>query len=64
MTDFFDDQEAAELLASADFARHFADVVHREVMEPAKLLFGDRATPWIASTLRMTADVLERLDLR
>lgn len=63
MTDDLD-REVVELLESADFAKHFADIVYRELMEPAKLLFGDRAVPFVASTLRTTADVLERLDLR
>jgi hypothetical protein len=58
------DGELAQLLRGQEVARLLSDVIYREVMAPAHELFGDRATPWIASTLRTTADVLERLDLR
>jgi len=58
------ERELQDLLTSHDLATRLASVLHAEVMQPARELFGDRAAPWIASTLRTTADVLERLDLR
>jgi hypothetical protein len=55
--------EAEALLRGQAVARRLAELIQAEVIEPARELFGDRATPWSASTLRTTADVLERLDL-
>jgi hypothetical protein len=56
-------RELHQLVASQELATRLVDVLHREVMGPARDLFGDRATAWVASTLRTTAAVLERLDL-
>jgi hypothetical protein len=56
------DRELEDLLASQALAARLVDLLHVELFTPARELFGDRATPWIASTLRTTADVLERLD--
>jgi GMP synthase PP-ATPase subunit len=55
------EQELDELLSAHDLAGRLVDVIEFEVMEPARTLFGDRAVPWIASTLRATAAMLERL---
>jgi hypothetical protein len=55
------DDELADLLASHDLAGRLVDVIEFEIFEPARTMFGDRAVPWIASTLRATADLLERL---
>jgi hypothetical protein len=56
------DAELENLLASQALATRLVDLLHVELFAPARELFGDRATPWIASTLRTTAEVLERLD--
>jgi hypothetical protein len=61
MTDDLE-RELGQLVASHELATKLVEVLHREVMEPARDLFGDRATAWVASTLRTTAAVLERLD--
>jgi GMP synthase PP-ATPase subunit len=56
------DAELAELLSAHDLAGRLVDILDFELLTPARTLFGDRAVPWIASTLRTTADLLERLD--
>jgi hypothetical protein len=53
--------EVEELLAGHALAARLADVLAAEVLTPARELFGDRAVPWIAGTLRTTAEVLERM---
>ena len=58
------DAELEDLLRAQALTDRVVAVVCDELMTPARELFGDRAVPWIASTLRTTADVLERLDLR
>jgi hypothetical protein len=56
------DREAEEFFRGTELSQRLVDTVFRELMTPARELFGDGIVPWIASTLRMTADVLERLD--
>jgi hypothetical protein len=52
-----------ELLAQLQaLAARLVDLLHVELFAPARELFGDRATAWIASTLRTTAAVLERIE--
>jgi hypothetical protein len=55
------DEELDELLSAHDLAGRLVDVIEFELFDPARVLFGDRAVPWIASTLRATAAMLERL---
>jgi hypothetical protein len=52
--------EMEELLKGHALARRLAQVVHAKLLSPARELLGDRAVPWIAATLRTTAEVLER----
>jgi hypothetical protein len=56
------DRELADLLRAQALTDRVVAVVCDELMTPARELFGDRAVSWIASTLRMTAEVLDRLD--
>jgi hypothetical protein len=56
------DREIEQLLRSDVLVRNLVNALNDTVFTEARRLFGDRAAPWIASTLRTTADVLERLD--
>jgi hypothetical protein len=58
------DDELDALLSAHDLAGRLVDILEFEVFTPARDLFGDRATPWIASVLQTTAALIERLDLR
>ena len=53
--------EAEDLLRGHALAARLAEVLGRELLAPAQELFGDRAVPWIAHTLRTTAELLERM---
>jgi hypothetical protein len=55
------EQELDELLASHDLAGRLVDILEFELLTPARTLLGDRAVPWITSTLRATAAMLERV---
>ena len=55
------DDELDALLTEHDVAGRLVDILSFEVFEPARTLMGDRAPAWIASTLRTTAAMLERL---
>jgi hypothetical protein len=55
------DAELKDLLAGQALAARLVEVLDAEVFGPARKLFGDRAAPWIASTLRTTANMLERV---
>ena len=57
------DEELDALLDAHDVAGRLVDIIDFEVLGPACDLFGDRAAPWIASVLRTTASMIERLDL-
>jgi hypothetical protein len=55
------DDELDQLLTEHDVAGRLVDILSFEVFEPARTLMGDGAIPWIASTLRTTAAMIERL---
>jgi hypothetical protein len=54
--------EAEDLLRGHALARRLAELLGQELLGPAQELFGsDRAIPWIVSTLRSTAELLEHV---
>jgi hypothetical protein len=57
------DQELRDLVTAQELVARLVAALHAEVFDPAQALFGDRASAWIADTLRVTANVVERLDL-
>lgn len=54
-------EEVSQYLAGQALMDRFVAALKDELMDPARELFGDRAVPWIASTLRTTAELLERM---
>jgi hypothetical protein len=55
-------REAEEFLRGQALVDRFVELLREELMRPAKELFGqERAVPWLAHTLRTTAELLERI---
>jgi hypothetical protein len=55
------EREHAGLLALEEVPERLVDIISYELFDTARAHFGNRAIPWIAETLRATADLIEKL---